>query len=81
MAGNSGHADADEDSDLDVLMVGREIQDHSQEYQQLRRTPDWLHVGVDLFLITEDDLQKKRDCWSAAAYRSVRKGKVLYERA
>ena len=76
--GSYARGDADEGSDLDLLVVEREIPDYNEEYLRLHRTLDTLGVGVDLLLFTEDELEQKRDWWTTPVYWAAREGKVLY---
>ena len=78
--GSYARGDADEGSDLDLLVVEREIPDYNEEYLRLHRTLDPLGVGVDLLLLTEGELDQRRDWWTTPVYWAVREGKVLYER-
>jgi predicted nucleotidyltransferase len=78
--GSYGRGDADEGSDLDLLVVEREIPDYTQEYLRLHGVLDGLGVGVDLLLFSQSEFEKRRDWWTTPVYWAAREGKVLYER-
>jgi predicted nucleotidyltransferase len=78
--GSYGRGDADEGSDLDLLVVEREIPDYTQEYLRLHGVLDGLGVGVDLLLFTQSEFEKRRDWWTTPVYWAAREGTVLYER-
>lgn len=77
--GSYARGDADERSDLDLLVVEREIPNYNQEYLRLHRTLDALGIGVDLLLLTEGELEEKRHWWTTPIYWAAREGNLLYE--
>lgn len=79
--GSYARGDADAGSDMDLLVVEREINDLAEEYVKLHRAASQSGVGLDLLLMTESEFEKKRDWWTTPVYSAVREGKVLYERA
>ncbi|MFE8033016.1 nucleotidyltransferase domain-containing protein [Thiohalocapsa marina] len=78
--GSYGRGEADARSDLDLMVVERDIPDYAQEYLRLHSALDPLGVGVDLLLFTQDEFEQKRDWWTTPVYWAEREGKVLYER-
>ena len=77
--GSYARGDADEGSDLDLLVVEKEVSDHTGEYLRLRDALGSLGVGVDLLLYPELEFEKHREWRSTPVYWAVREGKVLYE--
>jgi uncharacterized protein len=78
--GSYVRAEANEDSDLDLLVVEREIDDYTTEYSRLREAIGSIGVGVDLLLYSEADFEQRRHWWTTPVYWADREGKVLYER-
>ena len=79
--GSYARGDADEDSDLDLIVIEREIADHTHEYLRLREAIGGLGVGVDLLLYSQDEFDKRLEWWSTPVYWASREGKVLHESA
>ena len=69
------------DSDLDLLVVEREVADRYSEMVRLHRALKGLILGVDILVIGESDFAE----WSetpGSVYRAARQeGRVLYEAA
>lgn len=79
--GSYARAEANEDSDLDLLVVEGAIDDYTTEYSRLREAVGSVGVGVDLVLCSEADFEKQRHWWTTPVYWASRDGKVLYEHA
>jgi len=79
--GSYARGDADSGSDLDLIVVEREIPDPRGEYLKIHSAASGIGVGVDILLMTESEFEKKRDWWTTPVYWATREGKVLYERA
>lgn len=77
--GSYARGHANEGSDLDLLVVEREIQDLASEYLNVHRAASGIGVGVDILLMTEAEFEKKRDWWSSPVFWALREGKVLYD--
>lgn len=77
--GSYARGDANEDSDLDLLVIENEIVDHTGEYLRLREAVGSIGVGVDLLLLSELEFDKRRHWWSTPVYWAEREGKVLHE--
>lgn len=77
--GSYGRAEAQRDSDLDILVVEREVKDRVAEMARLNRALGFLRLPIDLLLVS----QEKFDYWSDTPgnvyYRAKREGKVIYE--
>ena len=79
--GSHARGDADDFSDLDLLIVEREVENRYEELQRLSEALLGLVLPVDLLVISEADYRE----WSqtpGSVYRAADlEGKVLYEAA
>lgn len=76
--GSYGRGEATEDSDLDLLVVERSLEDFTIEYVALRKAIDAIGVGVDLLLTSEEDYEQRKDWCSSPVYWAHREGRVVY---
>ncbi|MCG5510362.1 nucleotidyltransferase domain-containing protein [Ectothiorhodospira lacustris] len=76
--GSYARGEATEDSDLDIMLVEKEIPDHTAEYRNIRLAIGKAGIGVDLLLYDERDFEKHRQWCSTPAYWASREGKLLY---
>ena len=79
MFGSHARGDAGEGSDLDLLVVKREVANRVEEMVRLRRAVGAVDFGVDILVYTPDEFAVKRNWSSTAVYWAAREGKVLYE--
>ena len=77
--GSHARGDAEEGSDLDLLVVKREVANRLEEIVRLREAIGKVGMGIDLLVYTPDEFDAKRDWSSTAIYWAVREGKTLYE--
>lgn len=77
--GSYGRGDATEDSDLDLLVVERDVLDHTAEYLRLRKVVGSIGIGVDLLLMPQAEFDRRRDWASSPVYWAAREGRVLYD--
>lgn len=77
--GSYGRGDATEDSDLDLLVIEREVPDHTAEYLRLREAVGITAVGIDLLLMPEAEFERRRDWASSPVYWAAREGRVLHD--
>lgn len=79
--GSYARGDASEDSDLDLLVVEKEVPDPTGEYLRLREALGPIGVGVDLLVYSEAEFERRRDWCSTPVYWAVREGRGLHESA
>ena len=76
--GSYGRGDATEDSDLDLLVVERNLPDASAEHLRLREVVGTIGVGVDLLLMPLAEFVRRRNWASSPVYWASREGRVLF---
>lgn len=79
MFGSHARGDADEGSDLDLLVVKREVGNRVEEIVRLRGAIGKVGMGIDVLVYTPDEMEIKKDWSSTAIYWAVREGRTLYE--
>jgi predicted nucleotidyltransferase len=79
--GSYARGEADADSDLDLLVVVRDVRYPRRESTRIRRALRGLLVPIDVIVATPEQVERYRDS-SGLVYRAaLREGVVLYERA
>lgn len=79
--GSYARGEADESSDLDLMVVERETPDIGEEMIRLQDELRHLEVDVDLLVYSQSDFEQRRDWCSTPVYWALREGRVLYEHA
>lgn len=62
--GSYARGKADAGSDLELIIVEREITDLANEYLKVHSAASRFGIGVDILLMTESEFEKKRDGWA-----------------
>lgn len=79
--GSYARGDADEGSDLDLMVVERELTDKASEYLKLKQAIGRIGVGVDLLLFSELEFQRRSQVPGTVLYWAKMEGKVLHDSA
>ena len=79
--GSYARGTADEGSDLDLLVIEREMPNKADEYMRLRDALGRLApgVGVDLLLYQEHEYVQRSQVPGHVLYRAWHEGKVLHD--
>jgi uncharacterized protein len=77
--GSYARGDADEGSDLDLLVVEREVLDRSQEMLKLYRSIGYIGVGVDVLVYSEHEMARRGQVPGTVIHHALQEGKVLYD--
>lgn len=75
--GSYARGDADDASDVDLMVVEAEFDDKAGEYLRLKDAIGRLGVGVDLLLCTESEFQRRSQVPGTVPYWVKREGLVL----
>lgn len=67
------------DSDLDFLIVKKNVVSQASEMRTLRRSLRGLGIPIDLIVVSEEDFKEKLKQPSNIYYWANKEGKVLYE--
>ena len=78
--GSYARDDAGPDSDLDLLVVVRNVSHVRQESTRIRRALRGLMVPIDVIVATPDQVERYRDSPGLVYGPALREGQVLYER-
>lgn len=77
--GSYARGDADEGSDLDLMVIEREVQSKGEEMLRLNRAIGWIGKGVDVLVYSEQDFERRCKVPGTAPYWANREGRVLYD--
>ncbi len=77
--GSYARGDADEGSDLDLMVVERDLADKAAEYLKLKQAIGRIGVGVDLLLFSEQEFQRRSQVPGTVLYWAKKEGKVLHD--
>jgi predicted nucleotidyltransferase len=79
--GSYARGDADEGSDLDLLVIEREVPDKAAEYLKLHRAVGSIGVGVDVLVFSEEEFERRSQVLGTVPYWAKKEGKLLYDAA
>lgn len=77
--GSYARGDADEGSDIDLMIIEHEVGDKGEEMLRLNRAIGWIGKGVDVLVYSEEDFARRSTVPGTAPYWAVKEGKVMYD--
>lgn len=77
--GSYARGDADEGSDLDLMVIERDVPNKGEEMLRLNRAIGWIGKGVDVLVYSEEDFARRSAVPGTAPYWAKVEGKVLYD--
>jgi predicted nucleotidyltransferase len=79
--GSTARGGGEEESDLDFLVVEREVPSKLTEMVRLRKAVGSIGFPVDILVVSEDEVAEWGHLPGTALYWALKEGKVLYEAA
>jgi predicted nucleotidyltransferase len=77
--GSHARGDATDDSDLDFLVVEQGVQPSAAEMMRLRDALPPLGVPVDVIVMSDDLVRRRRDVPGSLVYTALREGRLVAE--
>ena len=77
--GSYGRGDADEGSDLDFMVIERELGDKGAEYGRLRNAVGRVGTGVDVLIYPLAEFERRSQVPGTVLYWAVKEGRVLHD--
>jgi predicted nucleotidyltransferase len=77
--GSYARGDANDNSDLDFLVIEREVPDKASEYLKLHRAVGSIGVGVDVLVCSQDEFERRSQVAGTVPYWAKKEGKLLYD--
>ena len=84
MFGSYGRGDADEGSDLDLLVIEPQVENKAEEYLRFHRavgSVGSIGVGIDLLIFSKDEFERRSQVPRTLPYWAKKEGKLLYDAA
>lgn len=77
--GSYARGDANDGSDLDLLVIEREVGDKAAEYLKLHRAVGSIGVGVDVLLFSHEEFERSSQVPGTLPYWAKKEGKLVYD--
>ncbi len=77
--GSYARGDADEASDLDLIVIEPALVDEAAEYLRLKAAVGRMGVGVDLLLFSRREFDRRSQVPGTLPYWATKEGKVLHD--
>ena len=77
--GSYARGDADEGSDLDLLVIEQDVPDKAAEYLKLHRAIGAIGVGVDVVVMSGKEFARRSQVPGTVPYWAAKEGKLLHD--
>lgn len=79
--GSYARGNANEGSDLDLLVIERDVPDKAAEYMRVHRAIGSIGVGVDVLVFSQEEFERRSRVPGTLPYWAKKEGKLLYDAA
>jgi predicted nucleotidyltransferase len=79
--GSYARGEADDQSDLDLLIIEDEVADKANEYLRIHRAIGPIGVGVDVLVFSRQDFERRSLVPGSLPHRVRQEGRLLYDTA
>ena len=79
--GSYGRGDADAGSDLDLMVIERNVDNRYEEMIRLHNAVGYIGVGVDVLVYSETEYERRSQVPGTVLYWARKEGTSLYEAA
>jgi predicted nucleotidyltransferase len=77
--GSYARGTATEDSDLDLMVIEKDLPDKAAEYLRLRHAIGGIGAGVDVLLYSEEEALRRSQVPGTLLYWAFKEGQVLHD--
>jgi len=77
--GSYGRGDANEDSDLDLMVIEQQVDNTGKEMIRLHKVVGDVGIGVDLLVYTEEEFLRRSQVPGTLLYWAKKEGIAMYE--
>ncbi|MEI7537966.1 MAG: nucleotidyltransferase domain-containing protein [Comamonadaceae bacterium] len=77
--GSYARGDADEGSDLDLLVIESDVPDKADEYLKLHRAIGSIGVGVDVLVMSSQEFARRSQVPGTLPYWAAKEGKLIHD--
>lgn len=77
--GSYARDDADEQSDIDLLVIEDNVVNKGKEMVRLRNSIGNIGLGVDLLIYSTEEIDQWGHLPGTALYKGLKEGKIIYE--
>ena len=77
--GSYARGDADQASDLDLMVIEDEVHDKTGEYLKIHRAVGNVGVGVDIVVISRAEFDRRRHVPGTVSYWAAKEGLLIHD--
>ncbi|MDD5389079.1 MAG: nucleotidyltransferase domain-containing protein [Gallionellaceae bacterium] len=77
--GSYGRGTADEESDLDLMVIEQELVNKADEYRRLRKAIGGIGIGVDLLIYPKAEFERRSQVPGTVLFEARIEGQVLHD--